>query len=205
VTINEQFLASVLPEPVRLLGQWLRPYSVGHEILLQRHENVFRSGAAADDLTIRIHLFMGVFLCCQTWAENMAATQDDSIHKKILKWQKRCGKFSLIEKSEVFAKYISAGWPLMFASSPVKQKHSRPTPTPGAPLLAMLQLFQLRRLGLSVNDAMDMPISNAWNLFLTHAEQEGAVRIYSQADKEQDDLVRQAAKARGLQLIKRRK
>jgi len=205
VTPEQQFLNSVVQEPIRLLGQWLRPYSVGHEILLQRHENVFRTGIASDDLTLRIHLFMGVFICCQTWAENMAAVQDDSIPKKIRKWQKRCGDFSLTEKSNKFAKYVNAGWPLTFVSNPVKQKYSRPIAKPGAPLLAMLQLFQLRRLGLSVSEAMDMPLANAWNLYLTHGEQEGAVRIYSKDDKTTDDAARAKAASLGLQLIKKRK
>ncbi len=155
-------------------------------------------------MTVRIHLFMGVWICCQSWSENMAATQDDAGPDKIKQWQKGCGEFSLLEKCQAFAKHVNSGWGMVFPSTPVKQKHRGPEKKPGAPLLAMLQLFQLRRLGLSINEAMDMPLANAWNLYLTFGEQEGACRIYSTQDKQTDDAVRASVKVRGLQLLKRR-
>lgn len=203
VTLEQQYLEAVIPTPVRLLGQWLLPYSVGHEFLLRRHENVFRSGQPADDLTLRIHLFMGVWICCQSWEENMAAVQQDQTHKAIRKWQQRCGEFDLMSKANEFASYIASGHRI-FPFTEVKKK-GKPRMKPGAPLPAILQAFLHRRMHFSINEAMNLPLSQAWQLYLTFAEQEDAVKIYSEDDKAQDDAVREAAAKAGMQLIKVRK
>lgn len=148
---------------------------------------------------------MGVFICCQTWEENMAATTDHSMPAKILKWQTELGPFSIDEKGMVFAKYLAGGNEFFKFNNVKKKKAGPPLPKPGAPLLAILQTFLHKHLNLSLSDAMNMPLAQAWNLYLVVGEQEQEVRIYSQEDKETDDAVRVAAKAMGLRLITSRR
>lgn len=224
MTLDQQFLAAAQPEPVRLLGQRLEDYSVGHELLLRRHENVFRTGQPADLATIKAHLFMGVWICCQTWTENQQALKGsvvasglrpDSAHsgasahsadatsEAIREWQQHCGPFDLEQKANVFAHYIAAGSiiPLFHR---VKQKHQRDAPKPGAPLLALLIEHLLRRENCGLTEALDLPLGLAWWLYLTYWEGEGAIRIYSQADLDQDAAVRELCAKEGLTLLKAR-
>jgi hypothetical protein len=106
----DYFLAAV-PEPVTLLGLRLRPFSLGHVIILIGGQPDFNDLAAS------------VFVCSQTYADGLASFNDPDLPRFMSKWAAKLmgiswltklglSKPKLIDfpaKCAAFAKYIEDG------------------------------------------------------------------------------------------------
>ena len=74
----DDYLHSIIPEPVTILGQDLRPFSLGHYLLLQRLECAF---VCEDKEPLLGDLLLGLLVCGNTYRHpavlaKMAATLD---------------------------------------------------------------------------------------------------------------------------------
>lgn len=115
----QDFYLAAVPEPVTLLGLRLRPFSLGHNLLLHRIESAFVVGGKVgyDDLAA------SVLICAQTYREAVACFDDPKLRRFMLKWHRKLTgdvwwrralrltvrPVDLKAKSEAFTKYIEDG------------------------------------------------------------------------------------------------
>src|SRR5262245_46799270 len=111
--MHEEILArAAMPLPRVVLGLLLRPYSLGHELLIQ-------TGPKFD--TLEGALAGAVLICSNTWEQNTRLQTDIFSRLKLWLWRKRCRKFNFFRESAEFAKYREEGsleFPLSDISDP---------------------------------------------------------------------------------------
>ena len=116
----EPFYLAAIPEPRTILGLRLRPFSLGHIILLQRLESAFVCGGIPDygDLALT------VLICASTYEEGIAHLDNPDLRDELGRWSKqltgadkwsvRLGfrkptKIDIAEKAKALSDYISEG------------------------------------------------------------------------------------------------
>lgn len=116
--MNDFYLAAH-PEPVTLLGLRLRPFSLGHMLLLHRVESAFVVGGSVgyEDLAV------SVFICAQTYRAAVDSFNDPDLPRFMARWHRKLSgdvwwrrmlrlkvnPVQLKAKAEEFARYIEAG------------------------------------------------------------------------------------------------
>lgn len=126
--MNKAFYLAAIPEPVTLLGLKLRPFSLGHNLLLHRIESGFVCGGSIgfDDLAA------SVFICAQTYQSALNSFQDSdrpafmrTWHRKLTGdvWWRRLLRLKITAvdlriKSAEFVKYLEAGSKMPYYEAP---------------------------------------------------------------------------------------
>lgn len=120
---QQEFYVAHVPEPHRLLGIDLLPFSLGHLILLHRLESAFvRNGTPTLD-----DLISSIFICAQTYQEGAEVLNTGSVDyvrprrfigtkrerlplaEAMRRWQQEAGDFDFLGKIEAFRDYMRAG------------------------------------------------------------------------------------------------
>lgn len=119
---KEAYWSAVIPEPVRLLGLELQPFSAGHILLLHRTGNVFAVGGEISEE----HLASAVFLCAQTFRQAIDSLNDPKTPGWMRKWKRKIGSVNLHAASAAFQQYVKDGsdFPLQYSAKPSKSKPS---------------------------------------------------------------------------------
>jgi hypothetical protein len=159
--MNDFYLAEI-PEPVTLLGLRLRPFSLGHKLLLHRVESAFVSGGQVtyDDLALSI------FLCAQTFREGIASFSDPDLPRFMARWHRKLTgdawwrrilrltvqPVELKEKSEAFARYIEDGSRIPYYDVPADRIGSSEIETVHA-----VQLTLMAKTTLTEAELLDRP------------------------------------------------
>ena len=159
------FLAAV-PEPVRCLGRRLKPFSVGHQIILQRFESAFVCGATPtfEDL------IFGIAICSRSYPGALRFL-DSPLSSIWLRWWgfkiwiAVLGGLNLAKSGAVFAAYVQSG-----STYPcVKFKESKNIHEIRVPLVATVKTF-LIRCGHSEAEALAKPYGLAlWEYSIANA------------------------------------
>ena len=186
-----------------ILGMVLRPYSIGHELCLQKSRNCLvcedvgpiggmgsRGGMDPEVAA----LFEAVLVCSQTWREIERMERDRLIWLKMRIWGWRVRKANIQEGIKAFCRYRLAGYSFP-PSKPVGEGGRRP----GGPVLARVIQFLVMRMRMTEVEAMDYPLGLAHWHFSTWLEGEGTLNIQNAAEKEFDDFceAEDAKEARG--------
>jgi hypothetical protein len=119
VSQQHEFYGAAVGEPCRLLGLDLKPFSLGHVILLHFLDNAFVTGAppTMEDLA------SAVFVCAQSYQDNLAVLHTGkvtlvnrwgvvrltTVGKAMQHWQRSIGAFDLGEKCREFRVYMERG------------------------------------------------------------------------------------------------
>lgn len=113
---TESYWSAVVPEPVRILGLDLHPFSAGHILLLHRTGSVFALGGVATEE----QLASAVFICAHNFREGIAALNDEDTPRFMRKWRKQVGAFDLLSSVNLFQEYIKNGseFPLQYSAKP---------------------------------------------------------------------------------------
>lgn len=192
--MHERLLArAAWPAPVSVMGLLLKPYSLGHELLLTRTENRLALGPhlapsdppAPSEATYH-DLSSAVWICCQSWKENQRASFDPLIRLKLWIWRKRCRKLNFERELLGFLQYRAAGSLEFPLSDTTKPGTGRPPRIPGAPFLIRLHQFKVTRYNLDQAEAWDYPLGLAKCEWATYWEQEQGLEIYNLTDQEYD-------------------
>jgi hypothetical protein len=169
---------AALPEPFRVLGRDLHPYTIGHDILLNLFESGFAIGSSKgptfDDLLI------SVWICShKNYASVFDALCSPFTRLKIKAWGIRCGLFDYGEAFDHFNKYIQANTaePGYWIES--RSNGGRPS---GIPFSQFLKVTMRREFGMSESEALDTPYCQANFNYLTILETGGKIRLMSQED-----------------------
>lgn len=166
------YAAAAIPEPYRILGLRLRPFSLGHYLHLQRFGCAFIDPAAKPN---RNDLTFGVLICSMRFAEFLDFVEQKDFLRQIKKWGRRIGWFDFSEKARLFASYLQASLkePDYIEINPGND---------GGDWVQNLQTTLITRCGYSAQTVLDEPLSKCLADYYKLAESEGLVRLLTEED-----------------------
>jgi hypothetical protein len=174
--------AAQLHAAPRVLGKKLRPFTLGHQALLEAVGSSFAVGADHAPSNFEEEysdLLISVYICSLDFQAALVALS----YKWILKghlwwWSKRVGDFDLFEESAKFVEYLAE-----HTKEPrywIDDTHQ--TEESGVPWLQFLKLKNQEILGVNERECMDMPYRAALDTWLTHLANNGAIRFWTKYD-----------------------
>ncbi len=176
---------ALLPAPTVVLGLELRPYSLGHELLLIRDNNPL---AYADNPPVnRGALERAALICSSTFAQAQAL--DVWLSLKVIIWRRYWRRLDTAAEVEKFRAYQKEGaleFPLSNTPRPDRHGTARVS---GAPFLLRLYLFLTTQARIAPAEAWNYPVGLAKMLWQAHHEEAGALDLYNIHDAEYDRQV----------------
>lgn len=173
------YATAALPEPFRILGLRLRPFSLGHYLLLQRFGcaclNEPEPGAPPAVIP-RADLILGVLICSMRHQEFLQFIEQKNFTREVRRWGQRAGLFELQPKSDLFRQYLAA------SLTEPDYIPLRPGDDTGD-WAQSLKLTLVTRLNHSEAEALDMPLSQALADYFKLAENEGLLRLLTPEDR----------------------
>ena len=171
---TQSYAVSAIPEPYRILGLRLKPFSLGHYLLMQRFGCRFIVGDATT--AERNDLLLGVLICSMNHADFLAFIEQPDFLKEVQKWGKSVSLFDFPEKSKLFQRYLreSLTEPEFIETNPQESSGD---------WAQNLKMTLVTRLNYSEPAAMDMPVSKALAEYYSLAESEGTLRMITAEDK----------------------
>ncbi len=186
------FAEIVRPKRSVILRLAMKPYSIGHDLILLQHGNPLVTGSIeeCDSRERRCAIIRAADICSQTFSENNF-TPSNLIQRwrhryAWAKWRAALKEFSNEDFSLAIADFLNYRFDGSHGPyvEPVSSENSRAL---GCPFHAALIQFLFSHLGIKEREAYDYPLALAkWHYF-THAENEGCVKIpnYEEVDFEE--------------------
>lgn len=175
------FQHAAMPDAYRVSRYCLHPLRVGHALLMQRLENPYGQRPGPGDAMGEPqlgHLALAVWICTRDPDEGLASLQRNRSPRGLAWIAWRIKQYGIDRAHVELLAYLRAHWPEM---SWWKQKNV-PTRTLGADFMHRLVLTQ-RRMGLTLDGAMQTPLAVAiWDLAAV-AEENGALSLVSDRDR----------------------
>lgn len=192
--MNADWYAAAVPsEPVTVLKLRLRPYCLGHEILLTRLGSPFTSGQSPEseaqslksDADLRAALLLAALVCSQTWEDACRSLHSPLLGTFLRIWRLRLPfrlktldarlRTDLIR----FVNYIRAGsW--MPEINPPKPGRGRSLKSPWPFRLAVILM---RELNLTESEALNLPMARAATYYAALGDLEGTVDLFGAEDQ----------------------
>ena len=152
--LENDYLKAVLPHQARVLGQRLRPLTLGHVMVLTRHDSPFISGSSQPQFG---DLCFAVWVCKRNWKQLLVGMGDSSFSRDVrfLKWM---GRFRNRNNAIlVFIQYLTLATksPELFFS---KVEGSKPTTMNN---LHYMKIVMMSKLNKTHEAAMDTPFGEA--------------------------------------------
>jgi hypothetical protein len=175
--MDAAFSQAAAPEPFRVLGRNLKPYTIGHQLLLERFESGYAVGSTVTP-TWDDFLF-SVWICSQSYAEVLRALNARFTFVRVALWSRRCGKFDVPEAQEFFRRYMHAN-----TSEPLYFKEDGPHNCSeiAMPWGLFLKQYTQERLHLRESEVVDYPYIDANLLYLRHLAERGALKLATKTD-----------------------
>ena len=168
----DEYLHSIIPEPVTILGQDLRPFSLGHYLLLTRLDCAFVS---EDKEPLLGDLLLGLLVCGNTFEGAQELLRRGERGEDIKAWAENVGEFEADEKAKLFAEYINAA--LAMPKFWVKPGESSGGEKAGAPWPQAMRVKLISEGGFTPTAVMNQPLGQTWWDYLTLNELKGALKI----------------------------
>lgn len=191
------FQQAALPEPFKVLGKNLAPYTLGHDILL----GVFESGFCRDIKAPPTYedLIVSTWVCShRSYGAVLEQLEGRTIRMKLRLWGWRCGNFDLAEAYIHFSNYINA-----HTQEPpywVEERGNNGGPL-GMPFSQYLKVTMMREFGMKEHEALDTPYAQAHANYLTILESNGRIRFMSETDRRAFDAANDPELDRKLQAL----
>ena len=174
--MSASYIKAAIPEPHVILGRKLRPFCIGHYLILSRFDCAYVSETSAN--ASREDLIFAVLVCSMRPKDFMAFVEDDGAEKAVKDWGKKVGVFDFKEKSDAFQNYLAehSQMPAFW----IEQDGQRS----GAHWTQSVLLCLTSQLGYTREEAEEMPLTQAFHDYLKHAENNGAVRLMTPEELE---------------------
>lgn len=195
MSLAHEYYAAAIPEPYRVLGVALRPFSLGHKIILGRINSPFETGGVVgiEDLAL------AVLFCSESYERCIEMLDDPGLHLRVTEWADAiCFKkrwFGLlaepveidwVEKAQLFQKYIEAH--SVFPQFSYDEKRGSGG---NIPLPQVVKVTLLSKVYSDLSLVMNMPWGLALWDYVTVKANEGLINIEDREDIE--ELKKQAA------------
>lgn len=175
---DQAFAAAARPTPQNVLRLDLLPYSIGHELLLQRAENPLLG--SEDDfkklpLANQVAAVMrAVLVCSRTWSQNHRAD------RWVRFWGWRIRNADFPRAIAQFRAYRNEGrlWPRF--TDPEWTSDKEPGRSLGSPFMASLLHYCIGRF----QHPFDQPLGFTQFLYFAQSEQEGNCKIENTEERE---------------------
>jgi len=178
---NEKFLNAIAPEPYTVLGLRLKPFSLGHAILLQRH--------GCDPVRDYESLITGVTICAHTWDEFHTLADDKWLPWRMRIWAWRVGNFNIVAKIKMFNEYVADA----MESPEVFESNDKPSNRLGAPFFSVLKTTLCAKLGYTRDEALNLPFGEALFDYFSFWEIEGGCELVGDHDLEMREMAESMA------------
>lgn len=181
---HADYYTARLPEPTTILGLKLRPFSLGHLLLLHRIRSYF---VGEDEKLTYEDLALSVLICSQPYAAAVAAFDDPDLPVFMDKWQARLTGRGLLTalglrklrviplhaSAAAFVEYMAAGYcKLTYAP----KSEGEPIPLPLVQLVSVTLLQEFG--GLTDEALMDRPWGRCMEDYVTIHAIKGSVTLY---------------------------
>lgn len=167
--MSAAFFKAAIPEPFVILGLRLKPFSLGHYILMNRFEVAFvAAGEATADIP---DLVLGVLICSKTYDDFLAFIDREDCQKQVEEWGEKIGMFEFVDKVKIFSEYIA------HHSEIPKFVYETETTESGGQWAQAVLLSLTGQLGYSREEALNIPLSEALTNYFKHAENQGLIRL----------------------------
>ena len=171
--MSKDFYLAAIPEPVTLLGLRLRPFSLGHVILLHRVESAFVTGSDPD----YSDLALSVFICANKYQDAVSAFDDKKLPKFMKKWAKKLGVIDLQKKSDEFAEYIKNGSKIPhYSFNPADLTESK------IESVHAVQLALISKTTLTEKEILDRPWGRCLHDFVAMRAMAGEIKLSERED-----------------------
>lgn len=176
------FNSTIVPDTHEVLGIKLRPFSLGHYILLEKNNCALLLGGPATVIDFAI----AVVVCSNTFEEFLEAQRNGEVQKHTKRLAKVCNQIDLEKESRFVANYIEEG--LLGPSYWFKEK-GKGLSTP-LPQIIRCQLH--KNTNLTESQIMNRPFAmNLWDI-VTLGEMDGNLSLktedHDEAQKNADDF-----------------
>ena len=165
------YVNAAVPDTATILGKPLLPFSLGHQILLERFDSAY-SIFSTEPKTFA-DLILSVFICSQTYERALAALASPWRTLRFRLWGIRCGKkWNPLTTARSFESYIASG-----TQTPNFAATESGGSQPGSPFPQWVKVNLMAHLGLSETEALNKPYSLAVWDYLTYWESQGKGQI----------------------------
>ena len=176
------FNSTIVPDTHEVLGIKLRPFSLGHYILLEKNNCALLLGGPATVIDFAI----AVVVCSNTFEEFLEAQRNGEVQKHTKRLAKVCNQIDLEKESRFVADYIEEG---LLGPSYWFKEQGKGLSTP-LPQIIRCQLH--KNTNLTESEIMNRPFAmNLWDI-VTLGEMEGNLSLktedHDEAQKNADDF-----------------
>lgn len=184
--MGADFYTAAIPEPVAILGVRLRPFSLGHVLLLNRFGNAFGTVKRPE----LADLIQAIVICSQDYADALADMDDPDLPAHVARWQRKLAPrnwlgirqpglgFSPRDALAAFAAYVREGssFPLFSVDE------SKIGGVVAVPMVQSVKVTLQSKMHLAESEVLNRPWGLClWDYFTLHA-QEGNCKIGDTAD-----------------------
>ena len=176
------FNSTIVPDTHEVLGIKLRPFSLGHYILLEKNNCALLLGGPATVIDFAI----AVVVCSNTFEEFLEAQRNGEVQKHTKRLAKVCNEIDLEKESRFVANYIEEG---LLGPSYWFNEQGKGLSTP-LPQIIRCQLH--KNTNLTESEIMNRPFAmNLWDI-VTLGEMDGNLSLktedHDEAQKKADDF-----------------
>ena len=181
--LESDYLKAVIPPQARVLGQRLKPLSLGHMMVLTRYGSPFVTG---DRQPMFGDLCFAIWVCKRNWRELMQGLADMAFTKEMrfLRWMGRLR--NKLKAMMTFVDYLTKAMnePSLFFN---KIDNQKPVSMNN---LHYLKVALMSKLHMSKEQAMDTPFGEAIFDMAAIGESEGACGFVTDAHAEAGEAAR---------------
>jgi hypothetical protein len=199
------YARKAIPEPYTILGLRLKPFSLGHYILLDRYEVNFASReyhnlfTATDNpkrpITGFEDFLLAVCICSMTYEEFTTFINDgDAFFKYFRDWGtavhkqiKKDKDFDLLYRINLFKKYMKEG-----TEVPSYWEEDAKGSSSGGHWIQAVLLTLTSECGYTQTEALNCPFSKALYDYLKVCERNGALTLYTEEELASEEQVKKA-------------
>jgi len=176
-------VAAIIPEPFIVLGQRLKPLTLGHCFWLEKLD--------CNPVKNLLDLITAVVICCDDYDNFEATTKAPLFNVKMRLWQWRLSRLwkkndnAFKHSVKVFGQYIEEN------TKGPDTFESKGGSTIGAPWLYHLKVALQSKLGYSRSEVLALPMIEALWDYYTFGEMEGGIDLVSEKDREMHKIAQE--------------
>lgn len=173
MSLAHDHLRAILPDVTHVLGRRLRPFSLGHQLILRRLSSPFLEGGKR----IRYdHVLEAAYVCSLTYEDGYAWLNNPDTGKPLRRWSHRLTWFGF--KSVNYNRAIET------LAGHIRAAHTAPSIVPKAESEtvcrspeASILISHALSIGLSLSDAFNLPLGLIVWLYITAGELRGTLAL----------------------------
>jgi hypothetical protein len=169
--MSASYFKAAIPEPHTILGQRLRPFSLGHYLILSRFGSPFVSEGNA--VAGRDDLIFAVLVCTMKYDEFFEFIFSEDCDAQVTSWGKNVGPFDINEKVMAFQKYFLEGTQM----PKFWEEQSKPASPSGTHWSQAMMVTLTSQVNYTHDQVLNHPFTQVVADYLRHCEVNGTVRM----------------------------